>query len=110
MSKEAKQFLESIKQPEQSMGAVEATMEGVRGAVGAFLEGMGQVWDAGKPMFDHGRTEMSAALFTGNAHVMYMKGQQGIEQGQDQVPDLGLPVEAMKQPEVQQEQDRGIEL
>ena len=45
----------------------------------------GQFWDGVKPMFDHGRTELAAALFSGHAHVMYMRGQEGIEQGQDQI-------------------------
>lgn len=39
----------------------------------------GQVWDNAKPMFDHGRTELAAALFSGHAHVMYMKGQEGVD-------------------------------
>ncbi len=40
-----------------------------------------------RPMFDHGRTEAAAALFAGHAHVMYMKGPEGNEQGQDLVRD-----------------------
>ena len=35
-------------------------------------------------MANHGRTEAANLLFSGQAHVMYMKGEKGIEQGQDQ--------------------------
>ena len=106
MSKASRQFIEQIKQPEASMGALEATKEGVVGAIAAFLSGAKEVgdfvWDTGKPMFDHGRTEMAAALFSphGSGFVMYGGDNQ---QGQNQ-PMHGLPAET-KQPEV--EQDRG---
>jgi hypothetical protein len=77
-------------------------------------DGLGQLWDAAKPAFDHGRTEAAAALFHGaSGHVMYMRGQDGVEQGQDQPshglfepPQHGLPVEPPQQPEP--EQDRGM--
>jgi hypothetical protein len=64
-------------------------MDSVKEAVASLKEIGGQIWDGGKPLFDHGRTE-AAALFAGHAHVMYMHGQQGVAQGQDQVqsPEL----------------------
>jgi hypothetical protein len=105
MSKAADQFFANVKQPEQSMGAIEAVKEGVTAFLSQMKEMGGEAWDAAKPAFDHGRTEAAAALFNGSSgHVMYMRGTQGVEQGQDQAPDHGL-VEPMKQPEV--EQDRG---
>ena len=115
MSKEAKQFLESAKeaQQEKSMGAIEATTEGVKGAAAVFLSTMkevgGAMWDGAKPAFDHGRTEAAAALFhDADGHVMYMRGAQGVEQGQDKAPEHGSPaIEAAQQPELQKEQDRG---
>lgn len=93
MSKQTKEFFEQLKAGQQP-----TVLESIREAAGA-LKGMGgQLWDGMKPMFDHGRTEAAAALFSGHAHVMYMKGQEGIEQGQDQLKD---------EPQKQQEQSRG---
>jgi hypothetical protein len=112
MSNEAKQFLESAKeaQAEKSMGAIEAAAEGMKAFLSGAREVGGAIWDAGKPAFDHGRTELAAALFhDADAHVMYMRGTQGVEQGQDQAPEHGLSAsEAVKPPEVQKEQDRGL--
>ena len=59
----------------------------------------GQMWDAAKPMFDHGRTELAAALFAGHGHVMYMHNQDGVEQTQNQSQEL---------PEVKQDMGRDI--
>lgn len=104
MSKETQQFLEGIK-PDQSMGAVEAAVEGVKRGAAACLEGLGKVWDAGQPMFDKGRTELAAVLFSGNDRGFVMYGGNDNKQTQDHAPDHGLGIEPMKQPEV--EQDRG---
>jgi len=93
MSKQTKEFFEQLKAGQQP-----TVLESIREAAGAFKEMGGQLWDGMKPMFDHGRTEAAAALFSGHGHVMYMKGQEGIEQGQDQVKD---------EPQKQQEQSRG---
>ncbi len=79
-------------------------MESIKEAGAALRQAGGAIWDAGKPMFDHGRTEAAAALFRGDAHVMYMKGT-GSEQEQGQAQ--GKDVEPTKQPEAQQQQDRG---
>jgi hypothetical protein len=91
MSKQNRQFLEQLKSGEQP-GLVEAIQE----AAASLKEAGGQLWDAAKPMFDHGRTEAAAALFIGNAHVMYMKGQDGTGQGQEHVNE-----------ESQQQQEQG---
>ena len=85
MSKETRKFFEKLKGGENP-GLAETIKE-----IG------GQMWDSAKTMFDHGRTELAAALFSGHGHVMYMHGQEGIEQGQDQVL-----------PEVQQDMGRDI--
>lgn len=82
MSKQARQFFEQIKDGESP-----TLVQSIREAAGAAKSMGGQLWDGLKPMFDHGRTELAAALFSGHAHVMYMRGQEGIEQGQDQVPE-----------------------
>ncbi len=59
---------------------------------------LGEAWDGAKPMFDHGRTEVAAAMFHGNAaHVMYMRD--GDNHGQDD-KGHGLPPEANKQIEM----------
>jgi hypothetical protein len=56
------------------------------------------MWDAAKPMFDHGRTELAAALFTGHSYVMYMRdGKERVDQPQKQ---------NQERPEVQQDMGR----
>ncbi len=90
MSKQTKEFFENLKAGQQP-----TLLESIREAAGALKEAGGQLWDGMRPMFDHGRTEAAAALFAGHAHVMYMKGPEGIEQGQDQVRD-----EPQKQQEI----------
>ena len=90
MSKQTKEFFEQIKAGQQP-----TLLESIREAASALKEAGGQLWDGMKPMFDHGRTEAAAALFAGHAHVLYMKGPEGNEQGQDQVRD-----EPQKQQEI----------
>ncbi len=59
------------------MGAVEASVEGVKEAVKAFAPGLqprkmaSEIWAELKEMGSHGAHEMAAALFHGNAFVMY---------------------------------------
>jgi hypothetical protein len=60
MSKRTRDFIDQVKSGESPSLAQ------------SFPEVGGQIWDAAKPMFDHGRTELAAALFAGHAHVMYM--------------------------------------
>jgi len=79
MSKDTQRFFEQLKSGEQP-----TLIEGIKVAAFLMKDIGGQVWDGMKPMFDHGRTEIAAALFSGHGHVMYMRGQEGIEQGQDQ--------------------------
>lgn len=92
MSKRTNEFFEQLKAGEQP-----SLLETIK-------EAGGQIWDGMKPMFDHGRTEAAAALFAGHAHVMYMNGQEGIEQGQDQIQ----PLEVAKTPEIEQSMGREI--
>lgn len=82
MSKETRQFMAQLKRGEEP-----TLVESIKDAASSLKEIGGQIFDGLKPMFDHGRTEAAAALFSGHAHVMYMKGQEGIEQGQDQVKE-----------------------
>lgn len=101
MSKQTQWFFEQLKNGEQPKLA-----ESIQEAAGALKSIGGQLWDGVKPMFDHGRTELAAALFAGHAHVMYMKGQegQGLLHGQDQQGQE----QAKQAPEQQQaEQQRG---
>jgi hypothetical protein len=45
----------------------------------------GDIWDAAKPMFDHGRTEMAAAILGNHqGHVMYMHTDKEVEQQHQQ--------------------------
>jgi hypothetical protein len=83
MSQRTRQFFEALKE-----GAAEAAQE-----IGAEL----------KQLANHGRTELAAALFNQSPFVMYMRETHTTEQ----TPDHGLPPEAMKQQEMQQEQERG---
>ncbi len=95
MSKQTKQFFEQVKNGEQPTLA-----EQMREAAGNAKSIGGQIWDGLKPMFDHGRTELAAALFAGHAHVMYMKGQDGI--GPENEPEKG-PEQKQEQPERESE-------
>jgi hypothetical protein len=90
MSRKTHAFFEQLKAGEEP-----GLAESVREAAATLKEVAGHLWDGAKPLFDHGRTEAAAALFIGNAHVMYMKGQDGAEHGQEPVKD---------EPQQQQEQ------
>lgn len=89
MSKHADKLFE-----EHDRGKQPGLVEGLKQAASTANDIGGQIWDGMKPMFDHGRTELAAALFTGHAHVMYMKGQEGpqlpLEQDQGMQPGLGI--------------------
>lgn len=72
-------------------------------------EALGKVMaDIGKEL-DHqvaaGSHELASAIFRGDPFVMYPKAE--FQKDQEQ-PAHGLPAEAVKQPEVQQ--DRGMEM
>lgn len=90
MPKSTDDFFAQLKAGEQP-----SLVEAIREAAASLQDIGGQLWDGAKPMFDHGRTEAAAALFIGNAHVMYMKGQEGAAPAQEQVKD---------EPQQQQEQ------
>ena len=88
MSKRTRDFIEQVKSGESPSLAQSLKETG------------GQLWDAAKPMFDHGRSELAAALFAGHAYVMYMhegKAQNEQVQGHNQ-----------EQAEVQQDAGRDI--
>lgn len=69
-------------------------------------EVLGKVWDELSHAGAHGSHEMAAALFRGDAFVMYGKEGQSNE-NQQEAPVHGLPQEATKQLDHQQEQERG---
>ena len=83
MSKQTRQFFEQLKS-----GEPPTLVESIKQAASLLKDVGGKLYDELKPMFDHGRTECAAALFSGHAHVMYMKGLDGVEQGQDQVKEM----------------------
>ncbi len=60
MSKNTTQFYEQIKSGEQP-----TFLDGIKEAASTLKDIGGQIWDGAKPMFDHGRTEAAAALFSG---------------------------------------------
>jgi hypothetical protein len=101
MSKE--QFAEILKQPEP-MGAIEAVKEGVQ-AIAPGLSLSNILSDIGSELGRlgvQGQMEMASAIFNGSAFVPYGPGQYTPD---EKALDHGLPIEAMKQPEV--EQSRG---
>ncbi|WP_020472333.1 hypothetical protein [Zavarzinella formosa] len=81
MSRQTQEFFEELKTGRES-----GLAESLRESAAAARDIGGQIWDGMKPMFDHGRTELAAAIFSGHGHVMYMHGQNGIEQGQIDSP------------------------
>jgi hypothetical protein len=93
MSKRTDEFFEQLQAGEQP-----SLLESIREVAASMQEIGGQIWDGAKPMFDHGRSEIAAALFAGHGHVMYMQGQEGAEHGQDQIQ----PPDAAKTPEIEQ--------
>ncbi len=85
----SKQSLQTMQQAEGSQPP--SLIERLQQAALSARSIAGQVWDEAKPMFDHGRTELAAALFTGHAHVMYMKGQEGLDKGVEPEKDQAQP-------------------
>lgn len=71
----AKKVLEQIREElepaKQALGQAREKAEPVR-------QVLGQAWDLVKPAFDHGRSEMAAALFSGSAYVMYQRSEPGL--------------------------------
>ncbi len=91
----------------ESKGALSAAMEGIR-AVAPGLSLSNILSDIGSEIQQigaHGAHEMAAALFSGSGFVMYPRD--GGQQAED--PQHGLPIEAMKPPEIQQERG-GMEM
>jgi hypothetical protein len=101
MSKEA--FRKIMEEP--SMGAIEAVKEGIQAvAPGLSLSKiLGDIKVELGRLGVQGQMELASALFNGNAFVPYGPGQ--YTPTPEQAPDHGLPAEAMKPPEV--EQNRG---
>ena len=105
MSKE--KFAEIMNQ--QPMGAIEAIKEGIQALVpGLSLSSI--LSDIGSELGRlgvQGQMEAASAIFNGNAFVPYGPGQYTPSA---ETPGHGLPIEAMKQPEMQQEQSMGREM
>jgi hypothetical protein len=100
MSKQ--QLSEILNPPEKPMGAIEAIKEGIQ-AIAPGLSLSNILSDIGSELGRlgvQGQMEAASALFNGSAFVPYGPGQYTPSE-----PDHGLPIEAMKQPEV--EQSRG---
>ncbi len=108
MANEKQQLSEMLKQttqPEQSRGLIEAAKEGMQ-AIAPGLSLSNILSDIGSELGRlgvQGQMEMASALFNGNGFVPYGPGQ--YTPSPEHAPDHGLPIEAMKQPEV--EQSRG---
>jgi hypothetical protein len=86
MSK-TQEFFEQIKSGEQP-----TLIENIQEAASSLKDIGGGLWDTLKPAFDHGRSEIVAAIFSDHdGHVMYMKNQQNIEQNHDQEPAQETP-------------------
>ena len=108
MANEKQQLSEMLKQttqPEQSMGLIEAAKEGIQ-AIAPGLSLSNILSDIGSELGRlgvQGQMELASALFGGNGgntFVPYGPGQ--YTPSPEHAPDHGLPVEAMKQPEVEQ--------
>lgn len=82
MSKNTQEFFEQLKSGEQP-----TLVESIKEAATSLKDIGGQIWDGLAPSFNHGRSEAAAALFSGNAYVMYMRDQNGIGQAQDQTKE-----------------------
>jgi hypothetical protein len=98
MSKQTKEFFERAMQDHlPPMGAAAAAIEGVKEAVKAFAPALTLkdiLQDIGaelKEQAQHGSHELAAALFRGDAFVMYPRTNQA------DGPDHGLPQEAQQQ-------------
>ncbi len=92
MSKATREFFERAMQDDlPPMGAVKAAAEGAKLAVEAFAPGLtlskilGDIGKELKEQLAHGSHEMAAALFRGDAFVMYPRTNQA------DGPDHGLP-------------------
>ena len=82
MSRETQKFFEQLQS-----GEPPTLIESIKEAASSLKDIGGAIWDGLKPAFDNGRTEAAAALFSGNAYVLYSKSD-GVEQGQDQVDQV----------------------
>ncbi len=98
MSKATREFFERAMQDHlPPMGAVEAAFEGVKEGVKAFAPGLtlskilGDIGTELKEQAAHGAHEMAAALFRGDAFVMYPRTNQA------EGTDHGLSQEAQQQ-------------
>ena len=101
MANETQKLTAILNPPPQSTGANEASKGGLSAILSTVREVGGKIWDEASPTFEHGNAELAAALFNPNGSAFVMYGHKG---KQDQAPDNGQSVEAMKQPEVQKEQ------
>lgn len=110
MSKATRQVIEEAKSG-QSMGAMQAVIEGIREGVGAFAPGLSLskiLSDIGSEIRQstaHGAHEAAAVLFNGSGFVMYPRS----AGPQKEDPQQGLAEETIKPPELQQERG-GLEM
>lgn len=99
MSRQTRKLFEVVKAGEPPMGAIEAAKEGIQAvAPGLSLSQiLGDIGQELKEQLAHGSHEMAAALFRGDAFVMYPRTNEGEQ------PQHGLP-------EAQQEQSMEREM
>ena len=88
MSKQTRKLFEVVKEGEPPMGAIEAMKEGIQAvAPGLSLSKiLGDIGQELKEQLAHGSHEMAAALFRGDAFVMYPRTNEG-EQPQHVSPE-----------------------
>ncbi len=100
MSKATREFFEQVKGGGEQIGALEAIREGVQAvAPGLSLSKiLGDIGAELKQQAAHGAHELTAALFRGDAFVMYPRTNQA------EGPDHGLT------PEAQQHEQQGREM
>jgi hypothetical protein len=84
MSKQTRHFMEQVKS-----GQEPSLAENIKDAASLLKNIGGQVWDEAKPMVDHGRSEIASFLFGDHrGHVVYMRGQEGQGQAQEQAKEM----------------------
>jgi hypothetical protein len=88
----------------EGITAGQALVEGVKEGVGAFIDGIGKAFDLAQAsptlndMANHGRNEIAAALFNGqaNAYVMYQRGSHDQPANENHIDTPGAEVEPQK--------------
>jgi hypothetical protein len=86
MSKQTRQFMEQLKSGEEPSFA-----ESIRDAASSLVNLGGKVWDGLAPTVNMGKSEISAALFSGSGYLMYGHSHGGASQGQAQEQAKEMP-------------------